>query len=152
MNADDSLPGDDRFPVLVAAHTNTFFTEMYRVAQLLKHSPRYRPLVLFGWSYPTIALDITRCLREGLPCLDEGGQPIIQIAGPQPPRRRSFGWARGSRHWISCPPGSQLARSFSFRQFFPLLALSHDTPAIRGSGTAANGLQAACDGWRHGRL
>ena len=62
--------GDCRnsIPVLITVHINTFFVEMYRVARLLQHSRRFRPLVFFGWPYPTIARDVDCCLADAIPC------------------------------------------------------------------------------------
>ena len=65
-----------KVPVLIPVHTNTFYIELQRVGRLLHTSSRYRPIMLFAWSYPTITRDIEQCLADGLTCLDEFGRTI----------------------------------------------------------------------------
>lgn len=43
--------------ILLVVHTNTWFTEICRVAILLKNSSIYSPIIHFAYSYPTITAD-----------------------------------------------------------------------------------------------
>lgn len=46
--------------ILVVVHTNTWFTEMFRVTQLLLKSQEFEPVVHFVYDYPTIKDDIEK--------------------------------------------------------------------------------------------
>lgn len=46
--------------ILLVVHTNTWFTEIYRVARLLLESSGYSPVVFFAYQYPTIQADMKK--------------------------------------------------------------------------------------------
>lgn len=52
--------------VLIVVHTNTWFTEMLRVTQLLLKSPDFVPVVCFVYNYPTLAQDIFKIKDLGV--------------------------------------------------------------------------------------
>lgn len=52
--------------ILVIVHTNTWFTEMDRVADLLRQSTQFIPIVHFAYSYPTIDRDIQKLKAKGI--------------------------------------------------------------------------------------
>lgn len=52
--------------ILIVVHTNTWFTEMERVTDLVRGSTNFIPLVHFAYSYPTIDKDIKKLKLKGV--------------------------------------------------------------------------------------
>lgn len=52
--------------VLIVVHTNTWFTEMYRVAELLLRSNRFKPIIHFAYRYPTSEADSAKLKQNGI--------------------------------------------------------------------------------------
>lgn len=52
--------------ILVVVHTNTWFTEMFRVTMLLLKSQEFEPVVHFVYDYPTIKDDIQKIKALGI--------------------------------------------------------------------------------------
>lgn len=52
--------------ILIVVHTNTWFTEMYRVADFLLRSEAYTPMMHFAYSYPTIDRDIQKLISQNI--------------------------------------------------------------------------------------
>lgn len=78
---------------LLMVHTNSWFTEMHRLATFFKETGRYEPVVQFAYSYPTIEKDKASLRAEN-----------IEYGGPEP---AMLSWAlervlsvldRASRH------------------------------------------------------
>lgn len=68
--------------ILIICHGSTFFTELYRVAEVIKDSS-YTPWFLFH-SYPTAKRDIDTCLNNQITCLDQKGNIITQTRENKP--------------------------------------------------------------------
>lgn len=72
--------------VLLPIHTGTFFIELFRVAKLLQTSRSFRPIVLFGWKYPTQDADVERCEAAGIAYrIDPPPAPPSSEAGESQP-------------------------------------------------------------------
>jgi hypothetical protein len=66
----------DRKKALLVIHTNSYFANLWPVAQLLGESGRYEPILFFVSAYPTVAAHQALCRAEG-----------ISFIGPKPARR-----------------------------------------------------------------
>jgi hypothetical protein len=60
---------------LIIIHTNTFFTELFRVGSLLALSGKINPLMVF-YPYPTCSKDAALSREHGLACIDKSGEPV----------------------------------------------------------------------------
>jgi hypothetical protein len=73
--------------VLIFVQSPSHFAEMFRVAQLLDASPRYRPVVFFAALYEGARHDAARCEGLGIEVLTADGpwkQGAAPAAGPVP--------------------------------------------------------------------
>jgi len=128
----------------VFVHIATHFAEMLRVAELLRSSARYRPVVLFNAMYEGVEADIEACRRRDIDVVTADG--YWRYLPPQPPRTglrrflfRQWRWARakflrGTRSgpvwWLRL--GYRAARHGAWVAARALLDLARgDNPAVR---------------------
>jgi hypothetical protein len=81
-------------PILLVVIIDAHFTELVRVARMLKEHPDFEPIVFFAERYPNLAKDVATCQREGIRCLDGEGEPLepavtTRDTRPLPPPRPS---------------------------------------------------------------
>jgi len=81
-------------PILLVVIIDAHFTELSRVARMLRDHPDFEPIVFFAERYPNLAKDVATCHREGIRCLDSEGEPLEPMpattaAPPLPPPRPS---------------------------------------------------------------
>lgn len=75
---------------LIFVHIPTHFSEMIRVAELLRETSGYRPLVLFAAMYEGVRRDMDRCRRSGIDFITE---PELHAYQPQTLKRNAGpGW------------------------------------------------------------
>jgi hypothetical protein len=53
--------------ILLVVNTSTFFTEMFRVAQIIKNSNKFEPILIL-YTYPTVQRDLSRCKNTDIKC------------------------------------------------------------------------------------
>ena len=63
-------------PILLIAIIDAHFTELIRVARMLKERATFQPIMFFAERYPNLAKDVATCQREGIRCLDSEGAPL----------------------------------------------------------------------------
>lgn len=139
-----------RTNVLVFVHIATHFAEMLRVAELLRATDRYRPIVLFNAMYAGVDRDIEACRRREIDVVTEREYRRYL------PRRaartgfvgdlvRQLRWARaGIRRALRRGPGLQVRRAWrAARRGLRLVAqaafrlLRSENPALRAARSVA---------------
>lgn len=98
---------------LIFVHIPTHFSEMIRVAELLRETPNYRPLVLFAAMYEGVRRDMDRCRASDIDFITE---PELHAYQPHATKRYAGpGWRARVRRvfgrWKIQPRAPRTSRS-----------------------------------------
>jgi hypothetical protein len=81
---------------LLVAHLEAHFSDLIRVARMLKQSAEYNPSFLFTTLYPHAVNDIRVCQAEGILCLNASGE-VAQVTGQSPAALAPLAFPRAPR-------------------------------------------------------